>query len=284
MKKIISLILCGVCAFAATAFVGCKKNSSNAESTSEETETLDIFDGNFTAITLAELQAFAANIVYTSDGFEVVKEIVANNEGVEFSVKDKDPEGGRDGYECTGKVLNGKGEFFYQGYAQKLETGDYTIWDATYETYCDGETVYEKRTIGETVEKIKREGDVRYGLDLLGIEEIPDLKEWTEQAGGVTYEYYLDETDASYNKVKTIIKIRTEDFLQTRERDITILYAFNKAYKMQAFSFVCKEVSTWVLGATAGEKSTWNTEYIARPWSGEIQAPEDLSTYPTETR
>ncbi len=292
MKKFISLMICGVCAFTTMAFVGCEKNSSNAnestsstETTSEIPEVLDILDGRFTAITLDKLQTIAGNIAYTADvvseeGFEIAKEIVANNEGVDFSAKSMgDDEGEWDGYQCTGKVFNGKGRFFYEG--QGGVRGEVVV-EETLDIYCDGEIVYELETRGESVEKIKYGGDVNDGLRNLYMEDVPNLKEWTEREG-YTYEYYLDETDGEYNKIKMTISQtveRNDDMFygaHTRERTQTVIFAFDKEYKLKAFSLV--EKTTW----TYTDKTwVWDTEYIARPWSGEIQAPDNLSEYVEE--
>ncbi len=305
MKKIASLILCGVCAFVATAFVGCEKDSSvegstnttestseapegstnTTESTSEVPERLDILDGNFTAITLAELQAFAANIVYTADvvgegedGFDFAKEIIANNEGAEFSTKSMgDDEGTWEGYEATGKVFNGKGRFFYE--RQDGVRGAVVV-EKEGDAYCDGETVYEAQTTGENVRKFKYTGDVETGIETLRMgDEVPDLKEWTEEIEGATYAYYLDETDSEYNKIKITVNQEEEGEgwlygAYTLEQTQTVVFAFDKAYKLKAFSCVGKETQTYT-----DKTWVWDKEYIARPWSGEIQAPEDLSSY-----
>ncbi len=302
MRKFLSLILCCICAFATLSFTGCDKKSSNGEDTGstesessitdsssgdssgEEPAALDILEGNFTAITLTELQTFAANIVYTADvigegedGFDIAKEIVANNEGAEFSAESMgDDEGEWDGCECTGKVFNGKGRFFYEG--QGGVRGAVVV-EEEQDTYCDGETVYEKYTEGNIVEKIKYAGDVGDGIRTLLMEDVPELKAWREREGYV-YEYALDETDSEYNKIKMTIHRKVEwgadGFYgaHTQEQTQTVIFAFDKTYKLKAFSYVGKETRTYT-----DKTWVWDTEYIARPWSGEIQAPEDLSAY-----
>ncbi len=300
MKKFLSLALCGICAFGAMAFAGCDKEEPNqsgsngvVEDSSGTTASVDILEGTFTATTLAEIQAFATNIVYADgvitedlDGtsFDIVEEILANNAGAEFSAKSGDIEGSHENREGTAKVLNGKGEFVFYGPIQKE---DLKIVKANFQTYCDGEKVYETCQIEgeEMVEKTKFDGTVSYGFSRrLGIEGVPDLKEWTE-VEWATFEYYLDETDEAYTKIKIVVKGTEErrpntPMAQTRELDLSILYVFNKQYKLQAFSFVSNEKTTM---AYKDDVELWNTEYSARPWSGEIQAPSDLSAYQEKT-
>ncbi len=269
MKKTFRVALCGILAFTATVFAGCENGQG---------EPLDILEGRFTAVSLADMQTFTAKLVMEDDA---PMECVANNEGVAFFARSAgDDEGEWDGYECTGKVMNGKGSFVYEG--QGGVRGAVVV-EKAYETYCDGTVVYEKETRGDTVEKIKFDGDVSYGIRglLLMDEEMPDLKSWTENEK-YAYEYYLDETDASYDKLKIVSKRSatiTSDIFGNYDLEEmkTVVFAFDKAHKLKAFYLVEKQTSvfsdkTWV----------WDTEYSARPWSGNVQAPTDLSTYVAE--
>ncbi len=269
MKKLFSKLVCTVCALATVACVGFASGC-------DDKETVALFDGNFQKTTLEKVKAVGAK---TTAWESLEAECLKNNGGVALDGKScGDDEDTWDGYDFTGKMLPDSATFYF---SYQKGTRESLVPDGFDSLYCTTTDVYWWKNRTDEKSKYQFAGDANVVIQGMIDIEIPDLIDWEEQSAerGFVYEYYLDEADASYTKVKIVVKYsdRVDNMIfgaHDYEHAGTLIYVFDKSYKIKAASLTESEKRTFT-----DKVWIWDTSYTIRPWTGSIQAPDDLSAY-----
>ncbi len=260
--KLKGIVAC-VCAFTAIFACACGSQQGDAgltESSVPEVKALDeaSFGGTYTKVTAEKAKGF----------FEDFKNVKGIGDG----------EWWNDYFDANGgaRLITVSGGETTSGYGIKDENG--LSLSATTKTgegilsfYSDGKAVYVKSNEGKekhTVDAQTEEFWTYIGIyDLMG--EVGSYRPSREDStkwvwapetvrfyGEHDYEYYMDETELGYAKIKMVI---------SGEEGIT-----------GTKTFICKD---GYIVAYKGSSETGETSIVLLPWTGTIEKPADLNTY-----
>ncbi len=296
MNKKIKRMICCVCTAVMIVFTGCDCSRGGNEG-----KNTNIFDGTYEEVTRFDLEKYAAyesKAAMDEDFFSVAHggKLTLYYE----SQNNKEPWKEQGGvYGLTSSTLyyvkTMEGNSFLNAVCDTEVTDtSYYKEGLKYKTYVENNRQLESYGINSiriveqnfaTVLGVLFGGDVAVASMRRGFALLSNALT-AENEEGITVAYYLDTTDNEYQKVKTLVTVRTIDGDESREEknegEYTFIWVFNSDGKICAYYDEMMDEYFYREKNSTGEWGEWELEFSYKQretyehWDGEITPPSEF--------